>query len=86
MSLLRHPVVTRRDRSPWFTAVVTDYDEATNMHVLTYQFGTVREEREDVRLGDLAPEVVQVRVAGAVMLPVVQCSLSGTRWKTTPTL
>ncbi|KAF8056843.1 hypothetical protein HT031_006187 [Scenedesmus sp. PABB004] len=41
----------RNKGDPWFTAVVTDYDEATGVHILTYQFGTQREEKERVSLG-----------------------------------
>eukprot|EP00775_Hariotina_reticulata_P007723 gene7723-7922_t len=41
----------RNKGDPWFAAVVTDYEEDTGAHILTYQFGTQKEEKERVSLG-----------------------------------
>eukprot|EP00879_Flechtneria_rotunda_P028404 GHRR01030511.1.p1 GENE.GHRR01030511.1~~GHRR01030511.1.p1 ORF type:complete len:241 (+),score=71.84 GHRR01030511.1:663-1385(+) len=40
----------RNKGDPWFSAVVTDYEEDTGAHILTYQFGTQKEEKERVSL------------------------------------
>jgi hypothetical protein len=54
----------RNKGDPWFAAVVTDYEEDTGAHILTYQFGTQKEEKERVALALKQPS--ELRVSGAL--------------------
>lgn len=50
----------RNKGDPWFAAVVTDYEEDTGAHILTYQFGTQKEEKERVSLALKQPSELRV--------------------------
>lgn len=60
--MLRYwPKDAARNRGdPWFPAVVTDYEELSGAHILTYQFGTPREEKERVSLSLKTADELQV--------------------------
>lgn len=60
----------RNKGDPWFNAVVTDYEEDTGAHILTYQFGTHKEEKERVSLALKQPNELRVsRVCEGLALP-----------------
>lgn len=46
-----------------------DYEEDTGAHILTYQFGTQKEEKERVALSLKRPDELQVRAARGLLLP-----------------
>lgn len=50
----------RNKGDPWFSAVVTDYEEDTGAHIVTYQFGTQKEEKERVSLALKQPNELRV--------------------------
>ncbi|KAF6263284.1 hypothetical protein COO60DRAFT_1671076 [Scenedesmus sp. NREL 46B-D3] len=50
----------RNKGDPWFAAVVTDYEEDTGAHILTYQFGTQKEEKERVALALKQPNELRL--------------------------
>uniref|UniRef100_A0A383V4K7 Uncharacterized protein n=1 Tax=Tetradesmus obliquus TaxID=3088 RepID=A0A383V4K7_TETOB len=50
----------RNKGDPWFAAVVTDYEEDTGAHILTYQFGTQKEEKERVALALKQPSELRL--------------------------
>lgn len=58
----------RNKGDPWFAAVVTDYEEDTGAHILTYQFGTQKEEKERVALALKRPD--ELRVSRLLVLSV----------------
>jgi hypothetical protein len=60
----------RNKGDPWFAAVVTDYEEDTGAHILTYQFGTQKEEKERVALALKQPSELRVRCVTCYMLYV----------------
>jgi hypothetical protein len=65
----------RNKGDPWFAAVVTDYEEDTGAHILTYQFGTQKEEKERVALALKQPS--ELRVSGCYnMCYNILCNIS----------
>eukprot|EP00877_Chromochloris_zofingiensis_P008793 jgi/Chrzof1/4167/Cz14g01150.t1 len=50
----------RNKGSPWFPAVVTDYNELTGIHTITYGFNTTKEEYEEVTLSALDESALKV--------------------------
>jgi len=59
----------RNKGDPWFAAVVTDYEEDTGAHILTYQFGTQKEEKERVSLGMKRQDELRVSLTSAQLSP-----------------
>jgi hypothetical protein len=67
MSHLRHVTLT-----------LADYEEDSGAHILTYQFGTQKEEKERVALSLKRPDELQVSVTSSSATILCVCGLGMT--------